>query len=368
MMPLTIRRACRLLAFWTGALLVGLSGPSAKADGLYTITDLGTLSGQSSSVATSINNQGQVVGVSYNSSDGYFASGIAGPSAPPRFAQTGNGAQSFLYSNGQMTTINPTGGLATSINNSGQVVGGPYSSINDSGQYVGSAFSGVYNTNYSNTAELVSGGTTTALPVAPYSINASGQIAGWIYIPNEGNFPAVYQSGQTTNLISTIGYYLYNHNAYVDAGAIAINAKGDMLINVWQPGSAVQSYHYIASDQFSALLPTPSGGGTFVGAALNNEGQIVGGGYIDSDGTLKLLTSLLNGNSGWTDLNATGINDLGQIVGQGTYNGQQVAFLMTPDAIETPEPATVAMWGLVVAASVGYRVRSRGRRAMLPIG
>lgn len=101
--------------------------------------------GQSSSVATSINNQGQVVGISYNSSDGYFASNVSGPAAPPRFAVTGPGAQSFLCSDGQMTQINPVGGLAMSINNSGQVVGGPYSSINDSGQYVGGNFSGIYN-------------------------------------------------------------------------------------------------------------------------------------------------------------------------------------------------------------------------------
>ena len=32
---------------------------------------------------------------------------------PPRFVQNnGTGGQSFLYSGGQMTSINPTGGLA----------------------------------------------------------------------------------------------------------------------------------------------------------------------------------------------------------------------------------------------------------------
>ena len=36
-----------------------------------------------------------------------------------------------------MTQVNPSSGLATSINNGGQVVGGMYNSINDAGQYVG---------------------------------------------------------------------------------------------------------------------------------------------------------------------------------------------------------------------------------------
>jgi uncharacterized membrane protein len=55
-----------------------LTGRNARADALYTITNLGTLSGQSSSVATSINDQGQVVGISYNGSDGSFAESVYG--------------------------------------------------------------------------------------------------------------------------------------------------------------------------------------------------------------------------------------------------------------------------------------------------
>jgi hypothetical protein len=30
-----------------------------------------------------------------------------------------------------------------------------------------------------------------------------------------------------------------------------------------------------------------------------------------------------------------------------------VAFLMTPDAIETPEPGTLAIWGLIAAGAAG---------------
>ena len=86
---------------------LGLEGSEAGADPLYGITDLGTLSGQSSSVATSINNNGQVVGISYNSSTAASPATLTGPTDPPRFQQTGNGAQSFLYSGGQMSLITP---------------------------------------------------------------------------------------------------------------------------------------------------------------------------------------------------------------------------------------------------------------------
>ena len=84
MTPRTTGLSCHSLVFWTIALLAGFSGPAARADGIYSITDLGTLLGQSSSVATSINNQGQVVGISYNSSDGSFAESVSGTAQLPR--------------------------------------------------------------------------------------------------------------------------------------------------------------------------------------------------------------------------------------------------------------------------------------------
>jgi len=337
-----------------------LGGTTAYAEPIYSITDLGTLPGQTSSVATSINNQGQVVGISYNSSDGYFASGISGPAAPPRFDSSGNGAQSFLYSNGQMTQINPTGGLAMSINNSGQVVGGPYSSINDSGQYVGGAFSGIYG-NYSLSNQLVSGGTTTTLQMAPYAINSSGEIAGSVTV-NEGGawggHPVIYQNGQITDLFSKVPT-----SGYVDSNAVAINRNGDLLITVWTLGGSAQSYLYHANTGTATDLTALAGGSGMIAAALNKSGQAVGNGFLYSNGAIQTLASLIPSSSGWTNLNAAGINDLGQIVGQATYNGQQVSFLMTPDANEVPEPAAFAVWGLMAPCAAARLAAGRLQKA-----
>jgi uncharacterized membrane protein len=336
---------------------LGLRVSEARADALYGITDLGTLSGQSSSVATGINNSGQVVGISYNSSDGYFTQVFPQTANPPRFTETGGGAQSFLYSNGQLTQINPTGGLAMSINNSGQAVGGQYSSINNLGQYVGGDGAGIITNNSPTTTNvLVSGGTTTTLPAlfVPYSVNDSGQVAGFLIVDAHGGsdfHPAIYQNGQVTDLFSTVA-----SGQYYDSRAIAINQNGDMIITV-QPtlpqGQPVQSYLYSpATGQLTNITALPGGSG-LLSAALNNKEQVVGNGFLYSNGTIQTLLSLIPAGSGWSNLNATGINDAVQIVGQGTYDGQQVAFMMTPDAV--PEPGTLAIWGLI-ASCAGHRI------------
>jgi len=41
------------------------------------------------------------------------------------------------------------------------------------------------------------------------------------------------------------------------------------------------------------------------------------------------LNDLINSSSGWQLYTATGINAKGQIVGQGTLNGQEHGFLLT---------------------------------------
>jgi probable HAF family extracellular repeat protein len=344
MTPRTIRRSCRSLAFWAAALVASLSGPSAKADGLYTITDLGTLSGQSSSVATSINNQGQVVGISYNAADGSFEESVYASGQPPRFTQNGNGAESFLFSGGQMSQINPTGGLAMSINNSGQVVGGPFVSINDAGQYAGGGYGGVINNpNQTTSPQLISGGASTSLGFTPYAINNAGQVVGGMVI-NGGtdSHPVLYQNGQLIDLFSKIG-----SGEHVDSRAVAINQNGDILITYSPQENSLHSFLYKASTGHATEIPQIATTAGIMAAALNIKDQVVGNGFLYSNGSTEALTGLLPTNSGWTNLNATGINDSGQIVGQGTYDGQQVAFLMTPDSIETPEPGAIFIWALI---------------------
>jgi probable HAF family extracellular repeat protein len=90
-------------------------------------------------------------------------------------------------------------------------------------------------------------------------------------------------------------------------------------------------------------------GGSSSARAINNVGQIVGftstPGAADvfppqdkhamiftlSDNTMRDLNALIPANSGWVLLSANGINDAGQIVGEGVHNGNSgSAFLLTP--------------------------------------
>ena len=68
------------------------------------------------------------------------------------------------------------------------------------------------------------------------------------------------------------------------------------------------------------------------------------------------LEDLIDPLAGWSDLSeARGINDSGQIVGYGTHNGQQRAFLMTlipeDNTGNVPEPGTLALAPLLDQAS-----------------
>jgi probable HAF family extracellular repeat protein len=75
---------------------------------------------------------------------------------------------------------------------------------------------------------------------------------------------------------------------------------------------------------------------------INNVGQVVGLSYYSpvgnhlhafvwspSTGMLD-LNNLIPANSGWLLQSANAINDQGQIVGLGMLNGQNEAFLLTP--------------------------------------
>jgi probable HAF family extracellular repeat protein len=72
--------------------------------------------------------------------------------------------------------------------------------------------------------------------------------------------------------------------------------------------------------------------------AINSSGQIVGksgdaGGLTHAFlyiGSMVNLNQLMPAGSGWELIEATDINDAGQIVGYGRFNGRIRAFLLTP--------------------------------------
>jgi probable HAF family extracellular repeat protein len=352
LLPRTARACHRSCTIGLVLLLVGSGGQPACAGPLYTITNLGTLPGTNSSVATAISANGLVAGISYNSSDGHFnGAGVNPPGFEYSYGYQPSPSdvvpQSFLYNAGQMSPVNSFGGLALSVNNSGQVVGGAYLGINNSGQYVG-AGQGTLNANGTS-------GPVTGTPIDARAINDAGVLAGTIgALPPSGEYvshAAVSMNGQVTDLSKGEVDPSYN------AQAIAIDQHGDVIITVGNP-VPFEAFVYLASTGTTTVVSPLS-------VALNDKGQVVTtDGMLYSiapwgSGTPQSLLSLIPANSGWTSLSATAINDAGQIVGSGVIDGQTRAFLMTPDGVNAPEPGALAIWGMMGIVAGYYLLRYR---------
>jgi probable HAF family extracellular repeat protein len=241
----------------------------------------------------------------------------------------------FVYSNGAMTYITPgTSGAAYSINDSGQVVG-------------------YYDTDTFH-AFLYSNGAMTDLGHGGASdINASGQVVGELNPPNDFSHAFLYSNGTMTDLGLS--------------GATAINANGQ-VVGYYAGGAALWSNGTLTD------LGTLPGGSAFFAEAcdINAVGKIVGTSYITSDvyhaflnynGTMTDLNTLIPSDSGWTLEEASGINDSGWIVGYGTNpSGQTHAFLLTA----VPEPSTLALLAAGAIGLLGFAWRRKlaGRLAL----
>jgi probable HAF family extracellular repeat protein len=327
-----------------------------------TITDLGVLPGYVASEATGINSSGQVVGVSTtNSSSGH----------------------AFLYSSGQLTDLGPAVvvpvfGEGLGINNTGQVVGGSsftsggqaflYSNskttalpldtavaINDNGQIAGEAKPSA---NSAEQAALYSNGTVTALgslsSITHFSvataINASGQVVGFSDSPTFDN------GGPNTE-----NAFLYSNDKMTDLGtlsgdssssAFGINDSGQVVgasgtTEYADPTSGTHAFLY--SNQQMIDLGTLPNDTWSIAYGINSSGQVVGeSGVVNSNSSITSraflysnnqmidLNSLLPANSGWELTDATAINDSGEIVGDGTINGQAHAFLLNLNVSLSP--------------------------------
>ncbi len=363
----------------------------------YSITDLGTLGG-SSSTPTAINDAGQVIGYSYLSGD--------------------TTAHAFLYSGGQMKDLGTLGGTyssADAINASGQVLGfsdlsgasdyhtflysdgqmkdlgtlgGTYSlptAINDAGQVIGYSNLSGYTTAHAflysdgqmkdlSTVDRIHG---NAVAVA---INASGQVVGNFDFPvYPYSHPFLYSDGQMKEL-GTLG------NTYQNAKAAAINASGQVvgfseisgdtayhaflysggqmkdlgtLGGTYSRATAIndagqvvgfsdisgdRAYHtFLYSDGQMKDLGTLGGSGS-TPTAINASGQVLGNSYLSngfshpflfSDGKMKDLNTLLPATFDGT-LECTAINARGQIIGRISLNGALHGCLLTPTSIPPP--------------------------------
>jgi len=117
-----------------------------------------------------------------------------------------------------------------------------------------------------------------------------------------------------------------------------INEQGQIAGSSGSPGSG-----------YDAFLYNPGGGITTIDApgvyddanGINDKGQLVGESYdingeaavhafLYSDGIVQDLNNLISPSSGWTLETAIDLSNNGQIVGNGSLNGETHGFLLTP--------------------------------------
>lgn len=76
------------------------------------------------------------------------------------------------------------------------------------------------------------------------------------------------------------------------------------------------------------------------------------------------LNGFIDPLAGWTLTSAQDINNHGKITGFGTYQGQQRAYLLTPDLPVVPVPAPVALGALGMGlVALARRVRRTPAKA-----
>ncbi|MBN9692287.1 MAG: hypothetical protein J0M24_18730 [Verrucomicrobia bacterium] len=339
----------------------------------YQVTDLGALPGYATSTATSINERGDVVGYC----------------SPTREDMN---QRAFVWRQGSLTDLGALPGgnysLPTSINAQGVIVGD-----GDTGNFrpqswvtrAGGLFQFFPNNGGNTHALFVSdsgwiggyytkslGGWTSSWKGAIWSADPKKPdrlrvidlpvLPGGINRKATASFPAAFnQKGQAAGYAQTdvIGQHacFWNNNAthsIVDLGvfpgdsssvAEAINDHGQVA-GTSHPafGSRAVIWNNDANHTVAelALLPGDNYGGAY---ALNNLGHALGySAYgvpgtwdigpaqivIWRDGSVFPLQSLVDANSGWVITQAAALNHQGQIVGQGTRNGQTHALLLTP--------------------------------------
>lgn len=270
--------------------------------------DLGTLGG-SFSTAVAINNAGQVTG---------------------KILTAGSTEEAFLYHNGSMDFIGHLGGFysrAADINESGVIVGNSLTTAFDQHAFLysegtmldlgdlGSGYSDAFAVNEQNV-------------VVGESYTASGELHGFVYADG------------VMNDIGTLGG---NYST-----AYALNNAGQVIGVSTTSDGAYQGFIY----RGGVMNPLGTlGGWSSYPYGINNLGQIVGEAenadgalraFLWQDGVMTDLNSLLPEDSGWILESARFINDAERIVGLGTFNGQELWFILDLAAGENNPPVAVA--------------------------
>jgi probable HAF family extracellular repeat protein len=385
----------------------------------YTILDLGVRSSKTDAVssAEAINNRGQVVGVSDTNARGPYGFGrlsraflwdsgrlvgLGGGTSFDRSAALAINEQGQIAGGwSRFTLIGQSGGAelwedadengefspdeAVDLGYLDENVFPPYSfayGINDQGQVVGTSRTVDESTQHAflwqdgRMIDLTGPGERMS---AATDINTRGQVVGYgghalLWEDRNGNGAA--DGSETLDLGTLGGEFSF---------AEAINERGQVVGGAALPSGASHAFSWQDRNGNHAVDPGElidlgsPGERQSIAEDVNNNGRVVGyafrenqdGNEIDrrafvwedvnrnitSDpGEMIDLNTLLPPRSGWVLERASGINDRGQIVGEGRHNGRLRAFLMTP---VLPGPDLTGAWGRVSEVTFGKGLSRR---------
>jgi probable HAF family extracellular repeat protein len=320
-----------------GAVVGSVNGHAAlQANG--TLIDLGTLGGATSR-ANAINNLGQVVGTADLPSGVHHAFLITPQDT------TGDGLPDVWFRDDDNNGVND---LMTDLG----TLGGPNSEargINDLGQVVGRADSstaaGSFRAFVWDSATGMQNLGTFGLPVNPSGLNSGseanainnhGEVVGTVYSLWQGMLNNGMQGFRWSpqNGVNLLGP-MYSGTARQATG---INDAGQIVGTSGRINSANVILHwYVATDAFLWQSGTTTSLGfamnstSNVNVSINDKGQVVGSHYLWESGVHIDLNSVLDPAAGVTVSQTAGINDAGQIAGQGMVNGESHGMVLDAD-------------------------------------
>jgi probable HAF family extracellular repeat protein len=296
--------------------------------------DLGTLGGPNSNTFWGPNERGQVAGQAETSTPDPLGEDFC-------FFGTQLICLPFLWQKGVMTalpTLGGNNGTATNINNRGQVVGLAENATLDST---------CPTSEYQAEAVIWENGAVRELPTVSgdpdgyvYGVNDKGQTVGGsgdcAIGPAFSLHALLWQKDGTVTDLGNLGGSLYS-------GAVGVNGRGQVIGSSDLPGDTnffavpfSNTHGFFWENGVIADLGTLPGDATSFPDAINNNGEVVGGGsraVLWQDGVPRDLNTLVPGPpfSPLYLLDAFDINASGEIVGFGlAINGELHAFLATP--------------------------------------
>ena len=319
--------------------------------GTFTITGLGDP--KFDTEAAAINASGAAAVTAFADGPASIASGINSQGWVAGTTFGGNGAQATLFHDGQTWAVGGVGGgsFGRDVNNAGQVAG----SANGRAYVAGNGQ--VSYLSHSLEARLDSAN----------AINEAGAVAGTMVDEWGVSRGYLWYNGQTvwTGMLGGRNSAATNLN---DAGHVVGFAEtGDAWMHA-----------YLTRDGLTIDLGTLGGSSSYA-YGVNNRSDVVGyswradgamAAFLWTNGIMLDLSSLVEGIDGWELATAFGINDAGQIVGTGFFQGRRSAFRLDPVAAgsvaevmrpvetlaaETPEPST----GFLIVIGIGLIFISR---------